>query len=75
MGKALIPSGTNKINKRIVGRGIGSGRGKTCTRGHKGHGQRAGSTIKLGFEGGQMALIRRLPKTRFHQRSSQKKDK
>ena len=65
MDKFLFPSGSNQFKKRIVGRGIGSGRGKTCTRGHKGYGQRAGSTIKLGFEGGQMALIRRLPKFGF----------
>ena len=51
--------------KRIVGRGAGSGRGKTSKRGHKGYKQRAGSSIRLAFEGGQMALIRKLPKYGF----------
>lgn len=45
-----------------VGRGMGSGKGKTCGRGHKGQMSRKGSTHKPGFEGGQMRLIRRLPK-------------
>ena len=49
-------------NKKRVGRGIGSGAGKTCGRGHKGQKSRAGGFHKVGFEGGQMPLHRRLPK-------------
>ena len=48
-----------------VGRGLGSGLGKTCGRGTKGHGSRSGSGGKLGFEGGQMPLYRRMPKKGF----------
>ena len=51
--------------KRRVGRGIGSGLGKTAGRGHKGHKSRAGGFHKVGFEGGQMPLQRRLPKRGF----------
>lgn len=51
--------------KRRVGRGIGSGLGKTCGRGHKGQKSRAGGFHKVGFEGGQMPLARRLPKRGF----------
>lgn len=58
------PEGANVKFKRL-GRGRSSGKGKTSGRGHKGHKQRAGSSIKLGFEGGQMSLIRRLPKYGF----------
>jgi large subunit ribosomal protein L15 len=49
-----------------VGRGPGSGHGKTATRGHKGHKARSGGGIKIGFEGGQMPLQRRLPKRGFN---------
>jgi large subunit ribosomal protein L15 len=49
-----------------VGRGIGSGKGKTCGRGHKGQRSRSGGYHKVGFEGGQMPLQRRLPKIGFH---------
>lgn len=56
--------GTRKKAKR-VGRGRGSGSGKTCGRGHKGQMSRKGSSHKEGFEGGQMRLIRRLPKRGF----------
>ena len=52
-------------NKKRVGRGMGSGMGKTSTRGHKGQGSRSGSRSKRGFEGGQMPLHRRLPKRGF----------
>ena len=52
-------------NKKRVGRGIGSGAGKTCGRGHKGQKSRAGGFHKVGFEGGQMPLHRRLPKRGF----------
>lgn len=58
------PPGANKSIKR-VGRGIGSGRGKTSTRGHKGQKARSGGGIRLGFEGGQMPLQRRIPKRGF----------
>ncbi|MEF8698868.1 MAG: 50S ribosomal protein L15 [Candidatus Accumulibacter sp. UW25] len=51
--------------KKRVGRGIGSGFGKTCGRGHKGQKSRAGGFHKVGFEGGQMPLQRRLPKRGF----------
>jgi large subunit ribosomal protein L15 len=58
-------SGSNKKRKR-VGRGDGSGHGKTSGRGHKGQGARSGGNTKPGFEGGQMPLQRRLPKRGFH---------
>ena len=51
--------------KKRLGRGIGSGKGKTCGRGHKGQRARAGGFHKVGFEGGQMPLQRRLPKSGF----------
>ena len=53
-----------------VGRGIGSGKGKTCGRGHKGQKSRSGGFTKIGFEGGQMPLQRRLPKVGFTSRVS-----
>lgn len=56
--------GSNKSRKRI-GRGAGSGHGKTATKGHKGQKARSGGSIKAGFEGGQMPLQRRLPKRGF----------
>jgi large subunit ribosomal protein L15 len=56
--------GSNKNRKRI-GRGTGSGRGGTSTRGHKGAGSRSGTSTKVGFEGGQMPLQRRVPKVGF----------
>ena len=52
-------------NRKRVGRGMGSGMGKTSTRGHKGQGSRSGSRLMRGFEGGQMPLHRRLPKRGF----------
>lgn len=58
------PKGANKKSKR-VGRGPGSGHGKTSTRGHKGASSRSGATLRLGFEGGQMPLFRRIPKRGF----------
>jgi len=57
-------AGSRKTAKR-VGRGIGSGSGKTCGRGHKGQKSRSGGFHKIGFEGGQMPLQRRLPKVGF----------
>lgn len=56
--------GSTKAAKR-VGRGVGSGMGKTSTRGHKGQKARSGGGVRLGFEGGQMPLSRRLPKRGF----------
>jgi large subunit ribosomal protein L15 len=58
------PRNANTARKR-VGRGMGSGMGKTSTRGHKGQGSRSGSSLMRGFEGGQMPLHRRLPKRGF----------
>jgi len=58
------PSGANKRTKR-VGRGTGSGHGKTSTRGHKGQKSRSGGGVRPGFEGGQMPLQRRIPKRGF----------
>jgi large subunit ribosomal protein L15 len=58
-------AGSNRKRKR-VGRGDGSGHGKTSGRGHKGQGARSGGNTKPGFEGGQMPLQRRLPKRGFH---------
>ena len=52
--------------KKLLGRGSGSGHGKTSTRGHKGQRARAGRDFYLGFEGGQSPLIRRIPKRGFH---------
>ena len=62
--------GSKKTGKRL-GRGIGSGRGKTSGKGHKGQHARAGGYHKLGFEGGQMPLQRRLPKFGFRSKTSQ----
>lgn len=59
-----VSEGTKKAPKR-VGRGIGSTDGKTCGRGHKGQKARSGGFHKVGFEGGQMPLQRRLPKVGF----------
>lgn len=59
-----VPRGQKHPRKRI-GRGMGSGHGKTATRGSKGQGSRSGTRVKRGFEGGQMPLQRRLPKRGF----------
>jgi large subunit ribosomal protein L15 len=61
----IQPASGAKHAKRRVGRGIGSGLGKTAGRGHKGQKSRAGGFHKVGFEGGQMPLQRRLPKRGF----------
>lgn len=66
----LKPASGSRSNVRRVGRGIGSGFGKTCGRGHKGQKSRSGGFHKLGFEGGQMPLQRRLPKFGFRSRSA-----
>ena len=61
----LGQNGNTAKNRKRVGRGPGSGTGKTSGRGHKGAGQRSGHSQRLGFEGGQMPLIRQLPKRGF----------
>lgn len=66
----LRPADGSKKAPRRVGRGIGSGLGKTCGRGHKGQKARAGGFHKIGFEGGQMPIQRRLPKIGFTSRKS-----
>jgi large subunit ribosomal protein L15 len=65
----LKPGAGSKSARHRVGRGIGSGWGKTAGRGHKGQKSRAGGFHKVGFEGGQMPLYRRLPKRGFTSRS------
>ena len=65
----LKPAAGSKKARRRVGRGMGSGLGKTAGRGHKGQKSRAGGYHKVGFEGGQMPLQRRLPKRGFKSRS------
>jgi len=62
---SIKPAAGSKKARRRVGRGIGSGLGKTAGRGHKGQKSRAGGFHKVGFEGGQMPLQRRLPKRGF----------
>ena len=66
----LHPAEGSKKSSKRVGRGIGSGWGKTCARGHKGQKSRSGGFHKVGFEGGQMPLQRRLPKVGFVSRVS-----
>ncbi len=61
----LTPAEGSTKNRKRIGRGTGSGRGGTSTRGHKGAGSRSGKKTKIGFEGGQMPLQRRLPKVGF----------
>ena len=65
----IAPAPGAKKGRRRVGRGIGSGLGKTAGRGHKGQKSRAGGFHKVGFEGGQMPLQRRLPKRGFKSRT------
>jgi large subunit ribosomal protein L15 len=62
----LKPSDNSRFTKKRVGRGQGSGNGKTAGRGHKGAQSRSGYSYKRGFEGGQMPLHRRVPKRGFH---------
>ena len=64
----LSPAPGSTKPRRRVGRGIGSGLGKTCGTGHKGQKSRSGGTVRPGFEGGQMPLQRRLPKFGFSSR-------
>jgi len=70
---SLSPAEGAKRTRKRVGRGIGSGLGKTCGRGHKGQHSRSGGFHKLGFEGGQMPLQRRLPKVGFSSRTARSK--
>lgn len=65
LGNLKAPKGAHK-RKKILGRGPGSGHGKTSTRGSKGQTSRAGRDFYAGFEGGQTPLIRRIPKRGFH---------
>jgi large subunit ribosomal protein L15 len=62
---SISPAEGSKRDRKRVGRGIGSGHGKTAGRGHKGQKSRSGGFHKIGFEGGQMPLQRRLPKRGF----------
>lgn len=64
----LKPAAGSRKTRKRVGRGIGSGSGKTCGRGHKGQKSRSGGFHKVGFEGGQMPLQRRVPKVGFRSR-------
>jgi large subunit ribosomal protein L15 len=66
----LTPDAGSRPSSKRVGRGIGSGLGKTCGRGHKGQKSRKGGFHKVGFEGGQMPLQRRLPKVGFRSRTA-----
>src|SRR5579862_5378046 len=66
----LQPAPGSKKERRRLGRGIGSGLGKTSGKGHKGQKARAGGYHKVGFEGGQMPLQRRIPKSGFRSRKA-----
>jgi large subunit ribosomal protein L15 len=66
----LSPAEGSRKSAKRVGRGIGSGLGKTCGRGHKGQKSRSGGRVRPGFEGGQMPLQKRLPKYGFTSRVS-----
>jgi len=70
----IQPAEGSKRERKRLGRGIGSGFGKTAGRGHKGQKSRAGGFHKVGFEGGQMPLQRRLPKVGFRSRKALKSD-
>ncbi len=70
----LQPAKGSRTDAKRVGRGIGSGLGKTCGRGHKGQRARAGGYHKVGFEGGQMPLQRRLPKFGFVSKSKRDRE-
>ena len=71
---SIKPAAGSKQSPKRVGRGIGSGLGKTCGLGHKGQTSRAGGFHKVGFEGGQMPLQRRLPKVGFSSRIGRTRD-
>jgi large subunit ribosomal protein L15 len=70
MLNTMQPAPGSKKKFKRLGRGIGSGKGKTCGRGHKGQRARAGGYHKVGFEGGQMPIQRRIPKSGFRSRQS-----
>jgi len=70
----LAPAEGSKRNRKRVGRGMGSGSGKTAGRGHKGQKSRSGGKVRVGFEGGQMPLQRRLPKVGFSSRTARFND-
>ena len=61
----MQPAPNSKKSVKRLGRGIGSGHGKTCCKGHKGQWARAGGGVRIGFEGGQKSLLRRIPKRGF----------
>jgi large subunit ribosomal protein L15 len=63
--KSVLDKGTKHASRKRVGRGVGSGLGKTAGRGHKGWGARSGSSRRPGYEGGQMPIYRRVPKRGF----------
>lgn len=69
---SLSPAKGSRKSAKRVGRGIGSGSGKTCGRGHKGRKSRSGGSVKPGFEGGQQPLQRRLPKYGFTSRKARR---
>ncbi|MBU0477992.1 50S ribosomal protein L15 [bacterium] len=71
LGNLKVPRGANK-RKKVVGRGNGSGHGKTACKGNKGQKARSGGKVRRGFEGGQMPLYRRVPKRGFTSRSREK---
>ncbi len=71
---SLSPAQGSKKSRKRVGRGMGSGIGKTAGRGHKGQKSRSGGFHKVGFEGGQMPLQRRLPKRGFASRTARYND-
>lgn len=62
----LVPALDSNKDRKRVGRGHGSGNGKTAGKGHKGQKARSGGGVRIGFEGGQMPLARRIPKRGFH---------
>src|SRR5689334_15175447 len=62
---SIKPAAGASKNRKRIGRGTGSGHGKTATKGHKGQKARSGGSVKAGFEGGQMPMHRRLPKRGF----------
>ena len=63
--QSLRPAENSRFSKKRLGRGIGSGIGKTSGKGHKGQNARSGGGVRVGFEGGQMPLIRKLPRRGF----------
>ena len=64
--QSLKPAQNSRFSQKRLGRGIGSGLGKTSGKGHKGQNARSGGGVRVGFEGGQMPLIRKLPRRGFN---------